>query len=121
MALGDPFSEQYKSKYKNRNLQLLSFLGQVTLTVDRGRLELSVSTLQATILLSFNTASEIPLNSLRLDILKDTILDDDLFEQLLQPLLSNVLDLQGDNLRVKGTLPSGCVNAYSSLRDSSKL
>jgi hypothetical protein len=88
LALCDSYQTAYKAKYKNRNLQILSFLGSVTLACERGRLELTVSTLQATILLHFNTHSELPIKKLKEDLLKDTILDDDLFTQLLTPLVS---------------------------------
>jgi hypothetical protein len=82
-----------------------------------------VSTLQATILLHFNTQSDLPIKKLKEDFLKDTILDDDLFTLLLEPLISKgILDQIGEEtLKVKATLPSGSLNAYSTLRASSML
>lgn len=82
-----------------------------------------MSTLQATILLHFNTHSDLPVKKLKEDLLKDTILDDDLFTQLLEPLLAQgVLVRVGEGtLKVKASLASGTLNAYSTLRASSTL
>jgi hypothetical protein len=64
----------------------------------------------------------LPIKKLKEDLLKDTILDDDLFAQLLDPLVSlGVLEHIGETLKVKGTLPSGTLNGYSTLRASSTL
>ena len=55
--------------------------------------------------------------------MKDTIFDDDLFAQLLEPLVTlGVLEiLGGETLKIKATLPSGTLNGYSTLRASSML
>eukprot|EP00347_Sterkiella_histriomuscorum_P020209 403338677 len=85
LSLTNGFNEGYKAKFKNRNIKILSNIGQVFLAFDK-KYEISVNTYQATILLQFNQQSTINFNDLRDKLLQT---DDDILLFQLNPIIEN--------------------------------